>query len=96
MLTDKADLVGCECILLAQVQVFILRTLKSFSAGVVSGNSFFSQTHALTQMQHFALGLVKLYEVLVGQLLKLVLVPLDGIPSFCLLHCSASCHLQNC
>lgn len=37
---------------------------------------------ALTQVQDLALGLVEHLEVLMGWLLKLVQVPLHGIPSF--------------
>ena len=36
---------------------------------------------ALTQVQDLALGLAELHEVHMGPLLKLVQVPLDGIPS---------------
>jgi len=36
---------------------------------------------ALTQVQDFALGIVELHEVHMGQLLHPVQVPLDGMPS---------------
>ncbi|RMC04499.1 hypothetical protein DUI87_18944 [Hirundo rustica rustica] len=45
------------------------------------------RTHAALQVQNLDLGL-ELYEFLVGLLLKLVQVPLDGIPSFCSVTCT--------
>jgi len=44
---------------------------------------------ALTQMQDLAVGLVEPHEVHTGPLLKLVQVPLDGIPSFWCVSCTA-------
>ncbi|KAK4824889.1 hypothetical protein QYF61_021129 [Mycteria americana] len=58
---------------------------KSFSAGLLSipasPQSVQILVIALTQVQDLALGLVELHEVHRGPLLKLVKVPLDGIPS---------------
>jgi len=39
-------------------------------------------------MQDLALGLVESHEVHTGPLLELVLVPLDGIPSFWCVNCT--------
>jgi len=46
---------------------------------------------ALTQVQNLALGFVELHEVCTGPSLKLVKVPLDGIPSHqCVNHTTQS------
>lgn len=45
------------------------------------------------QVQHLALGIVKLKEVLMSQLLKFVQVAQDSIPSFCWVKCTAWLHV---
>ncbi|KAJ7414783.1 hypothetical protein BTVI_40233 [Pitangus sulphuratus] len=56
-------------------------------------NEFFSHSLLMsgiapTQVQHLAFGFVELHEVLMGPLLKLIQVPLDGI-LFCCVNCTA-------
>lgn len=77
---DVVGLLGCECMLLDNIQLSSTSSLKS-SAEIIS-KSVFTSRIPLAQVQHSTLGLVELHEVLVG-LLQLVQVALDGIPSFC-------------
>ncbi|KAJ7401265.1 hypothetical protein BTVI_97626 [Pitangus sulphuratus] len=56
-------------------------------------NEFLSQSLLMsgiapTQVQHFALRLVELHEVLLGSLLIFVQDPLDGVSSFCCVNCT--------
>ncbi|TRZ23389.1 hypothetical protein HGM15179_003740 [Zosterops borbonicus] len=48
----------------------------------------------MTQVQHFALGLVEIHDVLIGSLLKLVQVCLDGNLSSCV-NCTTQFHITN-
>lgn len=66
---------GCECSLLAQVELFIHETPKPLS------QSEFISTLP-TWMQCLAFGPVELHKILMGLLLKYVQVPLDDISFF--------------
>ena len=81
---DTVGLLGCECTLSAHVQLFI-HQYPQVRLPRASLNPFIPQLVltvgvALTQVQDLALGLVEPHEVHKGPLLKLVQVPLDGIP----------------
>ena len=89
---DTVGLLGCECTLVAHVQLFIPQYPQ-----VLLGRAALSPcilqpilmvVVAPTQMRDLALGLVEPHEVHTGPLLKLVQVPLDGIPSFCHVNCT--------
>ncbi|KAK4830182.1 hypothetical protein QYF61_008973 [Mycteria americana] len=84
-LQDTVGFLGCECTLLAHVQLFI-HQYPQVLLHRAALNPFISQPVlipgvALTQVQDPALGLVEPHEVPIGPLLQLVQVPLDGIPS---------------
>jgi len=73
---------GCECTLLAQVQLFIHLVLL----GRAALSPFIPQAVlilgvALTQVQDPAIGLAEPHDVHIGPLLQLVQVPLDDISS---------------
>jgi len=82
---DVVGFLGCERTLLDYVELLINQHPKSFSSGPAlspfSAQPVFVLGIVLTQVQDLALGLVELHEVCTGSPLKLVKVPLDGIPS---------------
>jgi len=83
---DMVGLLGCECILVAHVQLFI-RQYPQVLSGRAALDTFIPQSVLVpgitpTSVQDLAPGLVKPHEVHTGPLLKLVRVPLDGISSF--------------
>lgn len=70
------------------LQVFLLRgTLNPFVLQPV-----LIPAVAPTQVQYPALGPLEPYEVLMDQILKLVQVSLDGIPSLGCVNCILLCH----
>ncbi|KAJ7411115.1 hypothetical protein BTVI_51132 [Pitangus sulphuratus] len=77
---------GCKRTLPAHVQPLIhqhpLVLLSRASLDLVIPQPGLIPGVALTQVQHLALGLVKLHEIPMGPLLELVQVPLDVILSF--------------
>ncbi|KAJ7411542.1 hypothetical protein WISP_102395 [Willisornis vidua] len=84
-------LLDCKCMMLTHVQLFICQNSQVLLCRAAL-NELISQTVlmpgiVLTQVQHFALGLVESRKVLVGPLLKFVHFPLDDIPSFCCVIC---------
>jgi len=89
---DKVGFLGCECTLVAHVQLFI-HQYPQVLLSRVGLDPFIPQPVlivgvVLTQVQDLALGLVEPHEVHTGPLLKLVQVPLDGIPSFWCVNCT--------
>ncbi|PKU46894.1 hypothetical protein llap_2788 [Limosa lapponica baueri] len=88
---DAVGLLGCKSTLLAHVQLFIHQYPQTLLFRSVL-NPFIPQPVlilgvALTQVQDPALGLEP-HEALTGLLLKLVQVPLDGIPSLQHVNCT--------
>jgi len=89
---DTVGLLGCKSTLSAHFQLFTHQYPKVL-LGRATLNPFIPQpvliaVVASTQFYHFALGLVEPHEVCAGPLLKLVQVPLDGIPSFWQFDCT--------
>ncbi|KAK4805639.1 hypothetical protein QYF61_022397 [Mycteria americana] len=81
---ETVGFLGCERILPAHVQLFMHQYPKVLCRAAL--NPFIPQPVlilevVLTQVQDLALGLVEPHEVHMGPILKLVQVPLDGIPS---------------
>ncbi|KAK4810611.1 hypothetical protein QYF61_007348 [Mycteria americana] len=81
---DTVGFLGCECTLLAHVQLFIHQYPQVLLCRAAL-NPFIAQAVlipgvALTQVQDLALGLVEPHEIHMGPLLELAQVPLDGIP----------------
>ncbi|KAK4810201.1 hypothetical protein QYF61_011795 [Mycteria americana] len=82
---DMVGFLGCECTLLAHVQLFIHQYPQVLLCRAAL-NPFIPQPLLIpglapTKLQDLALGLVEPHEVHTGPLLKIVQVPLDGIPS---------------
>ncbi|KAK4817066.1 hypothetical protein QYF61_027095 [Mycteria americana] len=89
---DMAAFLGCECTLPAHVQLFTHQYPQDLLCSAAL-NPFIPQPVlilgvALTQVQDLALGLVEPHEVHMGQVLELVQVPLDGIPSLRRVNCT--------
>ncbi|KAK4831400.1 hypothetical protein QYF61_017531 [Mycteria americana] len=82
---DMVGLLGYEHTLLAHVQLFIHQypqvLLCRAALDHIIPQPVLILGVALTQVQDLALGLVEAHEVHMGPLLKLVQVPVDGIPS---------------
>jgi len=85
-------LLGCEHTLVAHVQLFI-HQYHQVLPGRAAFKHFIPQPVLIlgiapTQVQDLASGLVAPQEIHTGPLLKLVQVPLDGIPSFWCVNCT--------
>ena len=89
---DTAGLLGCECMLLAHVQLFIhqypqvLLIRAAFNPCIPQPVLIVRVSP--TQMRDLALGLVEPHKIHTGPLLEVVQVPLDGIPSFWCANCT--------
>ncbi|KAK4818846.1 hypothetical protein QYF61_020065, partial [Mycteria americana] len=85
-------LLGCECTLLAHVQLFIHQhpqvLLRRAALNHIIPQPVLKPRIALNQVQDPALGLVEPHEVHTGPLLQLVQVPLDDILSFWSVNCT--------
>ncbi|KAK4831083.1 hypothetical protein QYF61_015281 [Mycteria americana] len=89
---DTVGLLGCECTLLARVQLFIHQypyvLLPRAALNPFNPQPVLISGVALTQVQDPALGLVEPHEVHISPLLELVQVPLDGILSLRCVNCT--------
>ncbi|KAK4818005.1 hypothetical protein QYF61_004118 [Mycteria americana] len=83
---DTVGLLGCQCTLLAHVQLFVHQypqvLFRRAALNPIIPQPVLKPRIAPTQVQDPALGLVEPHEVHTGPLLQLVQVPLDDIPSF--------------
>ncbi|RMC13950.1 hypothetical protein DUI87_09034 [Hirundo rustica rustica] len=90
---DAGGFLDCECTRLVHVQLVIHQNPPVLHHRAALTELFpqsrFMSGIALTQLQHSALGLAEPHVVLVGPILQLVHVPLDGILSFCCVSCTA-------
>ncbi|KAK4821646.1 hypothetical protein QYF61_026507 [Mycteria americana] len=89
---DTVGRLGCECALLAHVQLFVHQYPQVLfyrtALDHIIPQSLLKPRIAPTQVQDPALGLVEPHEVHTGPLLQLVQVPLDDIPSFWRVRCT--------
>jgi len=100
---NTIGLLGCECTLVAHVQLFI-HQYPQVLLGRAALNPFIPQSELIAgfapiHVWDLALGLIEPHEVHTGPLLKLFQVPLDGISSFwhviCTTQLSVICKLAE-
>lgn len=89
---------GCECTSVGDAQLSIHSNPQVLLVGATL-NEFLSQSaimSGISLMQDFALGLVQLYQILVGPFHKLGPPGCHPVLLLCQLHHFAWCHLQTC
>lgn len=90
---DPLSFLGCQSTLWAHAQLSIPENIQVLQCKA-GPNQLFLQSVlmsgiAFTQVQHLALRLVELHEVLLHLILELVQVPLDVFSSFCCFNCTS-------